>query len=650
MTESDTKSSSHASLKEKIPSQSEDENSGENMSSESAGNELKEGGGQTADDVMAGQVPIAEQKNTEDAMEVTEESKEKGSDNTTDENNEASTGGSESGNQNDVSADIKSENSDLDGKDTEENNENSTITDVPKPEVVNNSDTDGATNDAAEVAVVDGNASEQPKELSNEDASGDIAQKVETTEEVKEVSPDDKNNLESSKSNENNAVNETKEDADDKNGEEQVANDIGDVEDPKVDDETKNNDEEKHTVEKDHEDIDNQNDIKLAATTPNDEDAPSEENEKKDECHREAVDEGKNDDNDAVEENKNTEQDSKEDEIGAGDIDNGGDEGHTETLVETSIEERGEKENSGNDEGLVEKQTENSSADLITTDTDEKDARDSLENTVAAADEEAQEKASQKDETVPQENEGEIASGPEANLEDSPSQVSRQEDNKSEVPSENIDDLVDEILADTDDVDVGKKSDGSETNANTDKPEVTDDGLKKADGDDKPVITSECSEKLDEDGETGKQVEGTSSIDVDVNDAKDINQAEQTEQRAASGNTAYRVQTDYLTRQVIAKQEKEMYLEEKLNETTRDLEVAERKVKDLQLRLKRFVKDDEAKDQKMRQMEREYKELTDQMQRIEDSLHSKNTNNNIAEVKTEEKQRKKSSSRVCVIL
>lgn len=107
---------------------------------------------------------------------------------------------------------------------------------------------------------------------------------------------------------------------------------------------------------------------------------------------------------------------------------------------------------------------------------------------------------------------------------------------------------------------------------------------------------------------------------------------------------------DYLTRQVIAKQEKEMYLEEKLNETTRDLEVAERKVKDLQLRLKRFVKDDETKDQKMRQMEKEYKELADHMQRIEESLDSKNTNNNIGEVKTQEKQRKKSSSKVCVIL
>ena len=109
---------------------------------------------------------------------------------------------------------------------------------------------------------------------------------------------------------------------------------------------------------------------------------------------------------------------------------------------------------------------------------------------------------------------------------------------------------------------------------------------------------------------------------------------------------------DYLTRQVIAKQEKQIYLEEKLAETNRDLEIAERKVKDLQLRLKRFVKDDEAKDKKMRQMEKEYKDLAHHMQQIEDSLESKSKNNNEGEppsVKIEQQQ-KKNSSKMCVIL
>lgn len=75
-------------------------------------------------------------------------------------------------------------------------------------------------------------------------------------------------------------------------------------------------------------------------------------------------------------------------------------------------------------------------------------------------------------------------------------------------------------------------------------------------------------------------------------------------------------------------------------------------MKDLQLRLKRFVKDDEAKDHKIRQMDKEYKDLADQMQRIEESLASKAKNNNPGEVqrdKTEQK-RKKSNSKVCVIL
>ncbi len=64
------------------------------------------------------------------------------------------------------------------------------------------------------------------------------------------------------------------------------------------------------------------------------------------------------------------------------------------------------------------------------------------------------------------------------------------------------------------------------------------------------------------------------------------------------------------------------------------------------------VKDDEAKDLKMRQMEREYKDLTEQMQRIEESLDSKSKNNNVGEVQSEttKRQRKKSSSKVCIIL
>ena len=63
------------------------------------------------------------------------------------------------------------------------------------------------------------------------------------------------------------------------------------------------------------------------------------------------------------------------------------------------------------------------------------------------------------------------------------------------------------------------------------------------------------------------------------------------------------------------------------------------------------MKDDEAKDQKMRQMEKEYKDLANHMQQIEESLDSRNKNNNEGEVpsgKTE--QTRKNSSKTCVIL
>lgn len=62
------------------------------------------------------------------------------------------------------------------------------------------------------------------------------------------------------------------------------------------------------------------------------------------------------------------------------------------------------------------------------------------------------------------------------------------------------------------------------------------------------------------------------------------------------------------------------YLKQKLAETERELDAAERKVKDLQLRLKRFAKDDQIKDEKISQMEKEVKELTDHSKKLEQSI------------------------------
>ena len=70
---------------------------------------------------------------------------------------------------------------------------------------------------------------------------------------------------------------------------------------------------------------------------------------------------------------------------------------------------------------------------------------------------------------------------------------------------------------------------------------------------------------------------------------------------------------DYLTRQVKEGRESEQYLKQKLEQKDHELETAERKVKDLQLRLKRFVKDDKAKDERILLMEKELRELTDKL-------------------------------------
>lgn len=90
------------------------------------------------------------------------------------------------------------------------------------------------------------------------------------------------------------------------------------------------------------------------------------------------------------------------------------------------------------------------------------------------------------------------------------------------------------------------------------------------------------------------------------------------------------------------------YLKQKLAETERELDSAERKVKDLQLRLKRFAKDDQIKDEKIAQMEREVKEVSDHARKLEQSIadSERETNNNGAM----QASAPKNDSTVCVIL
>ena len=90
------------------------------------------------------------------------------------------------------------------------------------------------------------------------------------------------------------------------------------------------------------------------------------------------------------------------------------------------------------------------------------------------------------------------------------------------------------------------------------------------------------------------------------------------------------------------------YLKQKLAERERELDSAERKVKDLQLRMKRSAKDGHIKDEKISQMEKEVKELSDHARKLETSLaESKRANNNNA---TMQANSDKNDSKVCVIL
>ena len=113
--------------------------------------------------------------------------------------------------------------------------------------------------------------------------------------------------------------------------------------------------------------------------------------------------------------------------------------------------------------------------------------------------------------------------------------------------------------------------------------------------------------------------------------------------------------SEYVTRQVRERNEDEQYLKQKLEQKDHDLEAAERKVKDLQLRLKRFVKDDQAKDERILQMEKENRDLTDKMNSLTEMLdqnrnqqHGKASANGNANGQTQVRNQKNSST--CVIL
>lgn len=81
-----------------------------------------------------------------------------------------------------------------------------------------------------------------------------------------------------------------------------------------------------------------------------------------------------------------------------------------------------------------------------------------------------------------------------------------------------------------------------------------------------------------------------------------------------------RVQADYLANELSQTQDTEKYLREKLAEVLEEKAESERKVKDLQLRLKRFIKDDMAKDERVARLEAELREISQEVQQMETYL------------------------------
>ena len=107
---------------------------------------------------------------------------------------------------------------------------------------------------------------------------------------------------------------------------------------------------------------------------------------------------------------------------------------------------------------------------------------------------------------------------------------------------------------------------------------------------------------------------------------------------------------DYLTRQVKEGKESEQYLKQKLEQKDHELEAAERKVKDLQLRLKRFVKDDKAKDERILLMEKELKDLNEKLNILSEMVDlNSNTATRVQDVRNEGAYTQ-GNSRLCLIL
>ena len=75
--------------------------------------------------------------------------------------------------------------------------------------------------------------------------------------------------------------------------------------------------------------------------------------------------------------------------------------------------------------------------------------------------------------------------------------------------------------------------------------------------------------------------------------------------------------SDFLTRQIKQGREQEEYYKRKLSDKQQELDDTHRRLKDLQLRMLRFTKDDQAKDKRVAILEHELRETRERLEEME---------------------------------
>ena len=256
--------------------------------------------------------------------------------------------------------------------------------------------------------------------------------------------------------------------------------------------------------------------------------------------------------------NKSRENKSKEGEVvESGTRDDDGSEGvsvdkmDSEITTEEKPDDQTNNDNKDNDETAIESVAQDNSENL----SDKEERKDETSAVI-----ETNEISTEKDQSGTNEENHEIVVDPVASLESNREGHSNPDDSKSEVPSEDTDDLVNEILTVTDDVDAGKKSEHEAVVvvASDSSEKVKSDSRKSEDGE--PVVSGESSEKPQDDDQPsdssekdgfrsseGQETELQSNghdaqasdahLDVETNE-----KAEEESQRSGSSHTAYRVQ------------------------------------------------------------------------------------------------------------